>query len=60
MTAPQPASDRADIVAATRGADDSLGMEGEADIASGSIDQALYGTHVASFTARIDRFTREI
>jgi hypothetical protein len=46
MTAPQPASDRADIVAATRGGDDSLGMEGEADLASATLEQALFWRNI--------------
>src|SRR6202451_3955350 len=35
-------SERPDIVAATRGGDDSLGMEDEADPASASLEQALF------------------
>src|SRR5580658_450139 len=34
--------DRPDIVAATRGGDDSLGMEDEADPANASLEQALF------------------
>jgi|SRR5580698_8079344 hypothetical protein len=34
--------DRPDIVAATRGGDDSLGMEGEADPATATLEQALF------------------
>ncbi len=34
--------DRPDIVAATRGGDDSLGMEDETDPANASLDQALF------------------
>jgi hypothetical protein len=34
--------DRPDIVAATRGGDDSLGMEDEVDPASASLEQALF------------------
>jgi hypothetical protein len=34
--------DRPDIVAATRGGDDSLGMEGEDDPANASLEQALF------------------
>jgi hypothetical protein len=34
--------DRPDIVAATRGGDDSLGMEGEVDPAGATLEQALF------------------
>jgi hypothetical protein len=34
--------DRPDIVAATRGGDDSVGMDGEADPATASLEQALF------------------
>ena len=35
-------ADRPDIVAATRGGDDSVGMDGEADLAGATLDQALF------------------
>ena len=38
--------DRPDIVAATRGGDDSLGMEGEADLATASLEQALFWRNI--------------
>lgn len=38
--------DRPDIVAATRGGDDSLGMEGEADLATATLDQALFWRNI--------------
>jgi hypothetical protein len=34
--------DRPDIVAATRGGDDSVGMDGEADPTTASLEQALF------------------
>jgi hypothetical protein len=34
--------ERPDIVAATRGGDDSIGMDGEADLVTASLDQALF------------------
>lgn len=40
------AEDRPDIVAATRGGDDSLGMEGEADPASASLEQAEFWRNI--------------
>jgi hypothetical protein len=46
MTAPDAALDRPDIVAATRGGDDSLGMEGEADLATASLEQALFWRNI--------------
>jgi hypothetical protein len=36
------APERPDIVAATRGGDNSLGMDGEADPATATLEQALY------------------
>jgi hypothetical protein len=42
MTAHDAALDRPDIIAATRGGDDSLGMEGEADLATASLEQAMF------------------
>ena len=38
--------DRPDIVAATRGGDDSLGMEGEADPASATLEQAEFWRNI--------------
>jgi hypothetical protein len=46
MTAQDAASDRPDIVAATRGGDDSVGMEGEADPATASMEQALFWRNI--------------
>jgi len=46
MTRHEVASDRPDIVAATRGGDDSLGMEGEADLATASLEQALFWKNI--------------
>ena len=42
MTSGAVHRDRPDIVAATRGGDDSLGMEDEMDPASASLEQALF------------------
>ncbi len=42
MTVNESAHDRPDIVAAIRGGDDSLGMEGEADLATATLEQALF------------------
>ncbi len=39
-------SDRPDIVAATRGGDDSLGMEDEADPADASFEEALFWRNI--------------
>jgi len=38
--------DRPDIVAATRGGDDSMGMDGEADPATASLEQALFWRNI--------------
>jgi hypothetical protein len=46
MTRHQAAPDRPDIVAATRGGDNSLGMEGEADLATASLEQALFWKNI--------------
>jgi hypothetical protein len=46
MTASDAALERPDIVAATRGGDDSLGMEGEADLATASLEQALFWRNI--------------
>lgn len=40
------ARQRPDIVAATRGGDDSLGMEGEADLATATLEQALFWKNI--------------
>lgn len=42
MTQQETAPARPDIVAATRGGDDSLGMEGEADLATATLEQAVF------------------
>ncbi len=42
MTPEEAHPDRPDIVAATRGGDDSLGMENEVDPATASLEQALF------------------
>jgi hypothetical protein len=42
MTPQDAAKERPDIVAATRGGDDSLGMEGEADLATATLEQARF------------------
>jgi hypothetical protein len=39
---PKAVPERPDIVAAIRGGDDSLGMEGEADLATATLEQALF------------------
>ena len=46
MTAHEATQDRPDIVAATRGGDDSLGMDGEADLATASLEQALFWRNI--------------
>lgn len=46
VTSHDAAADRPDIVAATRGGDDSLGMEGEADLATASMEQALFWRNI--------------
>jgi hypothetical protein len=40
------AHQRPDIVAATRGGDNSLGMEGEADLATATLEQALFWRNI--------------
>jgi hypothetical protein len=40
--------DRPDVVAAIRGGDDSLGMDGEADPATASLEQALFWRNIYS------------
>jgi len=42
MNSPRANPNRPDIVAATRGGDDSVGMDDEADPARASLDQALF------------------
>jgi hypothetical protein len=42
MDAEDAPQDRPDIVAATRGGDDSVGMDGEADPTTASLEQALF------------------
>jgi hypothetical protein len=46
MTPHHAAPDRPDIVAATRGGDDSLGMEGEADPATATLEQARFWKNI--------------
>jgi hypothetical protein len=46
MTPQEAAATRPDIVAATRGGDDSLGMEGEADLATATLEQALFWRNI--------------
>lgn len=46
MTPQEAAQARPDIVAATRGGDDSLGMEGEADLATATLEQALFWRNI--------------
>jgi hypothetical protein len=46
VTAHDAAADRPDIIAATRGGDDSLGMEGEADLATASLEQAVFWRNI--------------
>jgi hypothetical protein len=46
MTPLEVTQDRPDIVAATRGGDDSLGMEGEADPTSASLEQAEFWRNI--------------
>ena len=41
MTTQRASHDRPDIVAAIRGGDDSVGMEGEADLATATLEEAL-------------------
>src|SRR5580700_1505564 len=40
------ARERPDIIAAIRGGDDSLGMEGEADFATATLEQALFWKNI--------------
>ena len=42
MTSQKAAADRPDIVAATRGGDHSLGMEGETGLAIATLEQAVF------------------
>jgi hypothetical protein len=46
MTPQEAAPARPDIVAATRGGDDSLGMEGEADLATATLEQARFWRNI--------------
>ena len=46
MTTQSAADGRPDIAAAIRGGDDSLGMEGEADLATATLDQALFWRNI--------------
>jgi hypothetical protein len=47
MNTPDPAVEtRPDIVAATRGGDDTLGMDGEADPATATLEQALFWRNI--------------
>jgi len=46
MTSNQAARERPDIVAATRGGDNSLGMEDEADLATASLEQAEFWRNI--------------
>jgi hypothetical protein len=46
MTTQRAAPDRPDITAAIRGGDDSLGMEGEADLATATLEQALFWRNI--------------
>src|SRR5437588_9861778 len=41
-----PRPDRPDIVAATRGGDNTLGMDGEADPATATLEQALFWRNI--------------
>jgi len=46
MNSDDPLSDRPDIVAATRGGDNSLGMNDEADPATASLEQAVFWRNI--------------
>jgi hypothetical protein len=48
MDSVDPQQDRPDIVAATRGGDNSLGMEREGDPAAATLEQALYWRKIYS------------
>ncbi len=48
MNSADPQEDRPDIVAATRGGDNSLGMESEGDPASATLEQALFWRNIYS------------
>jgi len=48
MTPHETAPDRPDIVAAIRGGDDSLGMDGEADPATATLEQARFWKNIYS------------
>ena len=46
MKAEEARPARPDVVAATRGGDDSVGMEGEADPATATLEQALFWRNI--------------
>jgi hypothetical protein len=46
MKAEEARRARPDVVAATRGGDDSVGMEGEADPATATLEQALFWKNI--------------
>ncbi len=46
MTTQRASHDRPDIVAAIRGGDNSLGMEGEADLATATLEEALFWRNI--------------
>jgi hypothetical protein len=46
MTPERALENRPDIVAATRGGDDSVGMDGEADPATATLEQALFWRNI--------------
>jgi hypothetical protein len=46
MSHQRAAAERPDIVAAIRGGDDSLGMDGEVDPATASLEQALFWRNI--------------
>ena len=46
MKSKEKIQDRPDIVAATRGGDESLGMDGEADPATATLEQALFWRNI--------------
>ena len=54
MTSDTTNQDRPDIVAATRGGDHTLGMDGEADLATASLEQALFWRRTYSEIVRME------
>jgi hypothetical protein len=48
MTPSSVSSDRPDIVAATRGGDNSMGMDDEADIHSATLEQSIFWSKIYS------------